>query len=200
MPSGCAASCRLLAPARCAPRLPRPRPSSASQARAPRCPQEAASPTPRPGPRAGSPRSRETWPLAPAGRFDTPTRRLETLKPGPSCSVAGPVERFNRERGVVVKSAPRADRAMTPERAGSERPGRRVETLAPTERLMRGRGTARVRPSVCACSVARGGGSEGWARSPARATAPGPRGKTKASRSERSEAGPEPAGEEKVTE
>ncbi len=35
-----------------------------------------------------------------------------------------------------------------PERAGPERPERRVETLAPTERLMRGRGTARVRPPL----------------------------------------------------
>ena len=82
-----------------APRLPRPRPSSASRAGAPRCPQEAASPTPRRGPHAGSPRSREAWPLAPAWRFETPTLRLETLKPGSGGSVAGPLERFNRQRG-----------------------------------------------------------------------------------------------------
>jgi hypothetical protein len=66
---------------------------------------------------------------------------------------------------------------MAPERAGTERPDRRVETLDPTERLMRGRGTARVRMPVCACSVAREGGSEGWARRPARATARSPWGK-----------------------
>jgi hypothetical protein len=99
--------------------------------------------------RAGSPQPPEVWPLAPAGRFETPTLRLETLKPGPSCSVAGPIERFNRERGVVGRSAPRARRAMAPKRAGTERPDRRVETLDPTERLIRGRGTARVRMPGC---------------------------------------------------
>jgi len=124
----------------------------------------AGSPTPRPGPHAGSPRSRETWPLAPAGRFETPTLRLETLKPGPGGSVAGPLERFIRERGVVGRSAPRAIGAMAPKRVGTERPDRRVETLAPTERLLRGRGTARIRTPGCACSVAREGGSAGCAR------------------------------------
>jgi hypothetical protein len=78
---------------------------------------------------------------------------------------------------VAVTSVPRATAAIAPERAGPERPDRRVETLAPTEGLVRGRGAARVRTLVCASSVARAGGSEGWARRPARATAPGPRGK-----------------------
>ena len=128
-------------------------------------------------PRAGYPQPPEVWPLAPAGRFEPPTLRLETLDPGPSCSVAGPLERFNRERGVVVNSAPRATGAIAPKRAGTARPDRRVETLSPTERLMRGRGTARVRTPGCACSVAREGGSEGCARCAARATARGPRGK-----------------------
>ena len=70
LPRGCTAPRRLLAPARCAPRLPQPRPSSSSRAGAPRCSHEAASPTPRRSPRAGSPRSRETWPLAPAWRIE----------------------------------------------------------------------------------------------------------------------------------
>ena len=48
-----------------------------------------------------------------------------------------------------MKSAPRADGAITLERAGTERPDRRVETLAPTGRPMRGRGTARVRTPGC---------------------------------------------------
>ena len=104
---------------------------------------------PVPDPRARSPRSREAWPLAPAWRFETPTLRLKTLKPGPSCSVAGPLERFNRERRVVVKSAPRAEGAISPKRAGTERPDQRVETLDPTERLFRGTGTARVRAGLC---------------------------------------------------
>jgi hypothetical protein len=78
---------------------------------------------------------------------------------------------------VAVNTAPRARRAMAPERAGPEWPDRRVETLAPTECLMRGRGTARVRTPGCACSVACGGGSEGCARCAARATAHSPRGK-----------------------
>ena len=50
---------------------------------------------------------------------------------------------------VGVQSAPRATGAIAPKRAATERPDRRVETLAPTERLMRGRGTARVRTPVC---------------------------------------------------
>jgi hypothetical protein len=53
----------------------------------------------------------------------------------------------------------------------------------PTERLMRGRGTARVRTPGCACSVARNGGSEGCARRAARATAHSPRGQRKPPRS-----------------
>ena len=40
LPGGCSASRRLLAPARRAPRLLRPRPSSASRGGAPRCPQD----------------------------------------------------------------------------------------------------------------------------------------------------------------
>jgi hypothetical protein len=68
---------------------------------------------------------------------------------------------------------------MAPKREGTERPDRQVETLAPTERLVRGRGAARVRMPVCACSVAREGGSEGCARCAARATARSPRGKKK---------------------
>ena len=48
-----------------------------------------------------------------------------------------------------MRSASRAIGAMAPERAGTERPDRRVETLAPTERLVRGRGTARVRTPGC---------------------------------------------------
>ncbi len=84
---------------------------------------------------------------------------------------------------VAVKSAPRADAAIAPERAGPERPDRRVETLDPTERFVRGRGTARVRTSGSACSVAREGGSEGCARCAARATAQSPRGKRRPPRS-----------------
>jgi hypothetical protein len=55
-------------------------------------------------------------------------------------------------------SAPRATGAIAPERAGPERPDRRVETLAPTKGLLRGRGIARIRTPGCAGSVARAGG------------------------------------------
>ena len=79
-----------------------------------------------------------------------------------------------------MRSAPRAIGAIPPEGAGTERPDRRVETLTPTERFIRGRGTARLRTPVCASSVARGGGSKGCARCAARATAPSPWGKKKA--------------------
>ena len=141
LPSGCAASRRLLSRRRrdrCAPRLPRPRPSSASQARAPRCPHETASPKPRPGPRAGSPRSRETWPLAPAWRNEFPLPQIGELILGAgvparrdgSCS-------YVANGGVVVKSAPRATGAMAPERAGPERADRCVETWAAEGRTTR---------------------------------------------------------------
>jgi hypothetical protein len=118
-----------------------PTPASASGARSLRRdgtadPRGGVSPHPRPvGPRS----------LRRDGR---PTRRAEFLHP-PRTNCSHLLSRTMANGRVVVKSAPRADRAMTPERAGPERPGRRVETLAPTERLMRGRGTARVRPSVC---------------------------------------------------
>ncbi len=98
---------------------------------------------------------------------------------------------------VAVNTAPRADGGMTAERAGTERPDRWVETLAPTERLMRGRGTARVRTPGCACSVARRDGSEGCARCAARATAPSPRGKRKPPRSGMKGAGRAPAWQNK---
>jgi len=46
---------------------------------------------------------------------------------------------------------------FTPQRAGTGQPDQRVETLAPSERLLRARGTARVRTPGRACPVARGG-------------------------------------------
>jgi hypothetical protein len=101
----------------------------------------AGSPTPRPGPRAGSPRPRETWPLAPAWRFETPTLRLETLKPGRTVRCQDlPSAPFEREVGV--KSAPRATGAIAPERAGPERADRCVETWAAEGR------TTRVRAAI----------------------------------------------------
>ena len=131
----------------------------------------AGSPTPRPGPRAGSPRSRETWPLAPARRFETPTLRLETLKPGSGGSVAGPLERFNRQRGDGGEIRPAGDKSHGAEACGhrvcrslcGDVGGRRPNHEGP-------RGERHP-------SVAREGGSEGCARCAARATAPSPRGK-----------------------
>jgi hypothetical protein len=117
---------------------------------------------------------------------------------------------------VVVKSGVRAVGAMSPKRAGPERPDRRVETLAPTELLMRGRGTARLRTPVCACSVAREGESELRPRWPQRTTAPSPRatkrahgvakkklatrgnGKTKASPSNKATSAAHPRGKKEV--
>ena len=46
---------------------------------------------------------------------------------------------------------------FTPKRAGTGRPDRRVETLDPSERRWRARGTARIRTPVRPCPVARAG-------------------------------------------
>jgi hypothetical protein len=96
----------------------------------------------------------------------------------PSTESVGPASRFDEasvqipgKRGGGDKLAPRATGAIAPERAGPRRAGPRGETArrphADTEGPHDG-------PR---CRVARAGGSESWARSPARATAPGPRGK-----------------------
>ena len=130
----------------------------------------AGSPTPRPGPRAGSPRSRETWPLAHAWRFETPTLRLETLKPGPNSSVPGPPERSIREGGWG-EIRPAGGRSHCAGACGSRAASRGGVSLAWLSANSEGprRGMS--------CSVACGGGSEGWARRPARATARSPWGK-----------------------
>jgi hypothetical protein len=144
VPSGCAAARRLLAPARCAPRLPRPRPSSASPAGAPRCLHETAPPTPHPGPHAGSPRSREAWPLAPTWRFETP-------RPGTARWRAGGGLSIRRCRGWQI----------SPEPAGPGRASRVGETasrlLANAEGPQRG---SRPAPG----GIAGGGvcGRSGW--------------------------------------
>jgi len=85
---------------------------------------------------------------------------------------------------VVVKSAPRATGAIARERAGPERASRGGVSLARFQSNSEGpcRGT-----SPAQGGIAREGGSEGCARCAARATAPGPRGKTEASRSENKE-------------
>ena len=120
---------------------------------------------------------RDLPPTAPA--FEAPHPSARDTEAGPRSPRVRTFRAFRSRAGVGVKSAPRARRAMAPERAGPERPDRRVETLAPTERLMRGRGTARVRTPGCACSVARKGGSELRPRRPQRATAHSPRGNKK---------------------
>jgi len=73
LPGGLAAARRLLAPARGAPRLLRPRPSSAVRGGAPRCPHDAASPIPHPG-------SARRVPVA-CGAMAAPPRRAEFLHP-----------------------------------------------------------------------------------------------------------------------
>ena len=92
-----------------------------------------------------------------------------------------------------VKSAPRAIGAMAPERAGPERASRGGVSLARFQANSEGpcRGT-----SPAQGGIARAGGSEGCARCPARATAPGPRSKTKPPRSGRRERGRPPGGQE----
>jgi hypothetical protein len=142
---------------------------------------------PSPNPHAGSPGPPEGSPLHPRGARKTPhPERPGTYGTSRDAGKAKEPQQRLGERGCGGKPAPRATGAIAPECAGPKRPDRRVETLAPTQGLLRGRGTARVRTLVCASLVARGGGSEGWARGPARATAPGSRGKReKLSRSEK---------------
>jgi hypothetical protein len=117
----------------------------------------------------------EALPLG-AGEFTFEGRFLQTVD-GRAGAAASPnsVWTFSADARVVMKSGGRAVGAISPKRAGPERSDRRVETLAPTELLMRGRGTARLRTPVCACSVAREGESELRPRWPQRTTAPSPR-------------------------
>ena len=192
MPRGCAVPRRLLAPAHRAPRLLRLRPSRDAPRWGPSLfARIRASDTP--------PRHTRSVPAA-SGGMAAGTRRAESKPPsrgaaGWPCVCSWLARRTwsctrTANGRVVVTTVPRARGAMAPERAGPERPDRRVETLDPTESLSRVRGTARVRTPVCACSVARVGASEGCARCAARATARSPRDKEKASRSERNRALP----------
>ena len=119
LPSGCAASLRLLAPARCAPRLPRPRPRSAFQAGAPRCPHETAAPIPRPGPRAGSPRLRETWPPAPAWRIEFPPPECGGLSEGRAAAWRDGSCSYMANGRVAVKIRPAGDRSHRAGACGS---------------------------------------------------------------------------------
>ena len=121
---------------------------------------------------------RRDWPpAAPADRMPPSRDAVGSANEARALARASRTCRWTRNQGVGVKSAPRAIGAIPAERAGTERPDWRVETLAEHERTARGRGTARVRTPGCASSVARGGVSEGCARCAARATAPNPRGK-----------------------
>jgi hypothetical protein len=126
LPVRCGGSRRLLAPARGAPRLRRPRPGSASRGGAPRCPQTTASPTPRPGSARREPRGLR--------RHGCPTRQAESFpRPKGAAICSGGGYSIRRCRGWPV----------TPEPAGTPRAHRWRETLAPTETLFRARGTAR---------------------------------------------------------
>ena len=115
-------------------------------------------------------------PAAPA--FEPPHPSARDTQAGPKSPRVRAFRACRPRAGVVVRSDPWARGAMAPKRAGTERPDRRVETLAEPKRQRR-RGTARLRTPGRACSVAREGGSEGCARCAARATAHSPRGKRK---------------------
>ena len=125
---------------------------------------------PTPGPHAGDPVA--------SGDMAARTRRADLLRPP-------------KRHCLLVPSTTTANGGWRgdPPRGPQERLRRSVRD--PSGRLAVGcrwrgfirtaRGPAAGRP----CSVARAGGSEGWARGPARATAHGPWGKSKASRSEK---------------
>jgi len=111
LPGGCAAFRRWLAPARLAPRLHRPRPSSASRGGAPRCPHVSASPTPAPDPHAGDPVA--------SGAMAACTRRADSSPP-PKKKGRWEGDQIRRCRGWPI----------TPEPAGTGRASRAGETAA----------------------------------------------------------------------
>jgi hypothetical protein len=160
LPGGCAAARRLLAPARRAPRLLQPRPSSAARGGAPRCPHTTASPTPHPGSARWGPRG-----LRSDGR---PTRWADS-SPHPKKSVPWAGDQIRRCRGWQI----------SPEPAGTGRASRAGETAARlhanAEGPRRGSGCPVAGGGVCVRS--------GWGDARPH---PGHRGtgKTRASRSE----------------
>ena len=79
---------------------------------------------------------------------DTPAHTSEVLLRPKGLTTPTVTGRTSAWRAGGSPNPPSGRRPMAPERAGPERPERRVETLAPTERLLRGRGTARVRPPI----------------------------------------------------
>jgi hypothetical protein len=136
-------------PSRCGRTLLRLRPESAIRVVAPRRSHEAAPPSPQRGSRVRRPRAPERLATRGTGGFEPPSQSAL----GPARKAEGAASRHGLWVGfangrVVVRTAPRAVGAMAPKRAGTERPDRRVETLAATERLMRGRGTARIRAAT----------------------------------------------------
>ena len=169
MPGGCAASRRLLAPARRAPRLLRPRPSSAALDGAPRCPQKTASPTPHPGSARWGPRGLR--------RHGRPTRRADSFPPPekmgsffgrvgfPSAGAAG-------GRSLRSPRAPDARAVL----------GRRRRGLMRTPRGPGAERALRSRAEECAAAVA--GETQGRTRPPRH------RQKTTASRSEKERRAP----------
>jgi hypothetical protein len=132
-----------------------PRPDRAIRAGAPRCSPPSHKTLGRshrhPGAAhpSGARGRRSQWPpAAPADqRHPPPTSRK-------SCSRTKGLARPRADgriaawRGGWWPRPPSGRRPMVPERAGPERPERRVETPAPTERFVRGRGTARLRPLI----------------------------------------------------
>jgi hypothetical protein len=111
----------LVAPAPRACRLLRPRPESAIRAGVPRRSQETASLTPHPGSARWGPRClRRNRRSHPPGGISPPTQRNCSYLPS----------RTLVDGRVVVEIAPRAARAMAPERAGPERASRGGVSLA----------------------------------------------------------------------
>ena len=145
------------------------RPHRGSPARCPR-PAEESSLHPRGGVEDPPPTTRK------GSAGESPTRTNEDQENQPRGPAGLP------SRGRVGANRPGGRGDMAPERAGTERPERRVETLAPTERFYAREGNSEGPHADLASSVARGGGSEGRARCAARATPPSARGaKQKAS-------------------
>ena len=106
LPGACAASRRLLAPARGAPRLLRSRPSSASRGGASRCPHKVASPTPHPGATRWGPRGlRSDGRSHPPGGLASPSRSSRNRS-------TGRVSVFGRGVGTAPGARPQSRRSV----------------------------------------------------------------------------------------
>ena len=184
------------------------RPRRPPRERGPRCsPPAAAPPTPPRGATAGCPARSAAMSLCARGADLAPTHPNHSPVPLPPrgqrtgkreqsgkarlCCPLCPVHFSLVGRGTGGSVgwegepiSPLRAKAIATAAAGTGRPGRRVETLAPSERLLRARGTARVRTPGRPCPVAGAGAGEPASRGRGGEPQPKPAGAKESARSE----------------